>query len=67
MPLLSVQNLTTAFQTDEGLLTAVDGAKSAPNSQQFLNGGDSASYTVTASAGVCVKSSSGKLGSGVCR
>ena len=25
MPLLSVQNLTTAFQTDEGLLTAVDG------------------------------------------
>ena len=25
MPLLSVQNLTTAFQTDDGLLTAVDG------------------------------------------
>ena len=25
MPLLSVENLTTAFQTDDGLLTAVDG------------------------------------------
>lgn len=51
----------------EGLLSAVDGAVSSAGSQQFLNGGDSSAYTVTVSAGACIKSSSGKLSSGVCR
>jgi hypothetical protein len=50
----------------EGLLNAVDGAQSSPNAQRFLNGGDSASYSLTAPDDVCVNSSSGRLNAGRC-
>ncbi len=51
----------------EGLLSVTDGVKSAPKSQQILNGGDSVMYTVSVSdSGACVKSSSGQLNAGTC-
>jgi hypothetical protein len=51
----------------EGSLSVTDGVKSAPKSQQILNGGDSVMYTVSVSdSSACVKSSSGQLNAGTC-
>jgi hypothetical protein len=51
----------------EGSLSVTDGVKSAPKSQQILNGGDSVMYTVSVSdSGACVRSSSGQLNAGTC-
>ncbi len=51
----------------EGSLSVTDGVKSAPKSQQILDGGDSLMYTVSVSdSGACVKSSSGQLNAGTC-